>query len=115
MEPEELLSVAEGALKKIRLDEAECYVSWRLDTEAQLDNGIPSSSRREIAGIGIRGACGKRVGFASMSSLDHIDRVVEMCSEAGMPENRYFFNFQILLKERDLTSGMSGLLHTMTT
>jgi PmbA protein len=90
MEPEELLSVAEGALKKIRLDEAECYVSWRLDTEAQLDNGIPSSSRREIAGIGIRGACGKRVGFASMSSLDHIDRVVEMCSEAGMPENRYF-------------------------
>lgn len=63
MEPEELLSIAEGALKRIRLDEAECYVSWRLDTEARLENGTLSSSSREVAGAGIRGVLGKRVGL----------------------------------------------------
>jgi len=94
MEPEELLSIAEGALKRIRLDEAECYVSWRLDTEARLENGTLSSSSREVAGAGIRGVLGKRVGFASVSSLDQIDRAAERCSEITrkMPENRNFLH-----------------------
>ena len=94
MEPEELLSIAEGALKRLRLDEAECYVSWRLDTEAKLENGTLSSSSREVAGAGIRGVLGKRVGFASVSSLDQIDRAAERCSEITrkIPENKNFLH-----------------------
>lgn len=83
MEPEELLSIAETTLKKVKLDEAECYVSWEQTTEAKIDGGIPSFAQHEIAGIGIRGVIGKKVGFTSVSSIDpiQIERAAQRCFE----------------------------------
>lgn len=98
-ETEDLIALAERAVEKAKAGgahEAECYISWSQEKNLHIQGGLASTRIGVDAGAGVRVVVGKRVGFASTSTLneDELWKTVELALETAKirPEDPKFLN-----------------------
>jgi len=73
VELSDLIGLAERVAswtKAAGADEAEAYVAWAKDTYTTLQGDVFSTREGVSAGVGVRAVIGRKVGFASASSLE---------------------------------------------
>jgi len=73
MSLDDLISTAETVVKKtlgLGADEAECYLSRQRTVEVEVNGDLVTVNEGETVGAGIRATIGRRVGFASVSTIE---------------------------------------------
>lgn len=81
---DDLISLAESAVKKARnegAEESEAYLSWTKSLSTDIQGGLVKAREGETAGVGIRAVIGRKVGFAAVSSIEE-ERVYRAAERA---------------------------------